>query len=118
MTRIAARTALGLAIAIAFAACQPAATATPAPSPSAAPPTSPLEGVVTKVDSGGLNEVSSFDLRTNDGQTYTISVGQLENAAEFPPGHLREHMATSSLVRVFFTVEGSELVATRLEDAD
>ena len=83
-----------------------------------APPSSPIVGVVTDVESGGLNEVSSFDLRTDDGTSYTFEIGDLENAAEFPPGHLREHMATSSPVRVFFEVDGDRLLVTRLEDAD
>ena len=101
-----------LALAILLVACQSVGD------PTAAPPTSPLEGVVTNVVSGGLNEVSRFDLRTADGQTYELTVGRLENAAEFPPGHLREHMATSSPVRVFFEVAGAELVVNRIEDAE
>ena len=75
-----------------------------------------LVGVITKVDSSGLNEVSSFDLRTADGTVYTFKIGDLENPTEFPPGHLREHMATSSPVRVFFEVIGDRIFVTRLED--
>lgn len=88
------------------------------PRTSVPPPASPVEGVITKVDSTGLNEVASFDLRTANGMTYTFEIGDLENPVEFPPGHLREHMATSSLVRVFFEVDGGRLLVTRLEDTD
>lgn len=109
MTRLALLGCIVLAI-CALAGCTPV--------PSVHPLASPVEGVVTKVDSSGLNEVSSFDLRTADGTTYTFKIGDLENPVEFPPGHLREHMATSSAVRVFFEVIGDRLFAIRLEDAD
>ena len=47
----------------------------------------------------------------------TFKIGTLENGAEFPPGHLAEHLATSSPVRVYFRAEGPDLVVYRLEDA-
>ena len=112
------RLALVVLAMMVIAACQPTVSPSPSLAASGAPPTSPIVGVVTNVESGGLNEVSSFDLRTDDGATYTFEIGDLENAAEFPPGHLREHMATSSPVRVFFDVDGATLLVTRLEDAD
>ena len=105
---------MAVVAALALAGCRPTVSA----SPSMAPPTSPIVGVVIDVESSGLNEVSSFVLRTDDGTTYTFEIGDLENAAEFPPGHLREHMATSSPVRVFFDVDGDRLLVTRLEDGD
>ena len=110
---------LALLSVLALASCQLTVSASPsvATSPSS-PPASPIEGVVTSVESGGLNEVASFDLRTADGSTWTFEIGELENAAEFPPGHLREHMATSTPVRVTFEVDGDRLLVTRLEDAD
>ena len=52
----------------------------------------------------------------DDGRIYRFEIGDLENPVEFPPGHLREHMATSSRVRVFFQLEEDQLVVTRLED--
>jgi hypothetical protein len=73
-------------------------------------------GVVTNVLSTGLNEVSSFTLRSADGKTYTFEIGDLEDPTAFPPGHLREHMATSSPVRVFFDIDGDRLLVNRLED--
>ncbi len=108
------RLIVALAAAVALAGCRPTISA----SPPIASPTSPIVGVVIDVESSGLNKVSSFELRTDDGTTYTFEIGALENAAEFPPGHLREHMATSSPVRVFFESEGDRLLVTRLEDAD
>ncbi|MCI0347454.1 MAG: hypothetical protein L0221_18755 [Chloroflexi bacterium] len=103
---------VALFAALALQACQP----TISPSAPIAPPGSPIVGVVTNVVSGGLNEVSSFELRTDEGTTYAFEIGDLENAAEFPPGHLREHMATSSPVRVTFEVNGDRLLVTRLEE--
>ena len=113
------RLSLVVACLLALAACRPTPTTSGSPSASASSgvfPSSPIVGVVISVDTAGLNDVSVFELRTDDGRAYEFVIGDLENATEFPPGHLREHMATSSPVRVFFHVEGVELVATRLED--
>jgi len=78
---------------------------------------SPVEGVLVAIDSGGLNDVRGFDLRTRDGRTLRFKLGQLENPTQFPPGHLAEHLANSSPVRVSFYESGQDLVAYRLEDA-
>lgn len=86
--------------------------------PSEPPPlSSPIVGVVTAVDSAGLGQVKSFVLRLPDASTITFSVGPLENATQFSPSHLAEHIATSEPVRVFFRTENGALVVYRLEDA-
>jgi len=90
--------------------------------PSAAPIASPgldspVEGVVTAIDSAGLGQVSEFTLRLADASFVTFTVGTLEKAAGFPPGHLAEHQATSQQVRVYFRVQDGHPVAYRLEDA-
>jgi len=102
-----------------IAACGAAGSAASpsAPAASGAFPSSPVEGVVTHVESGGLDKVSEFTIRTAGGTLLTFEIGPLENGDEFPPGHLTEHQATSEPVRVSFTVTGDRLVATRLEDA-
>ena len=69
------------------------------------------------VDSVSLTDVRGFAIRTTDGRTVEFRVGQLENAAEFPPGHLGEHQATSIPIRVTYREEAGERVAIRLEDA-
>jgi hypothetical protein len=79
---------------------------------------SSVEGVLVAVDSAGLNDVRGFDLRTTDGRTLRFKLGQLENPTEFPPGHLAEHLANSSPVRVSFYESNRDLVAYRLEDAE
>ncbi len=127
--------ALGLAVSLLLGACaSSAATGRPAaggsagvgPSSSAAPPTSPaatavpsspVVGVVLKVDSAGLDKVSGFTLRTGAGQTVVFSIGILENGAQFPPGHLAEHLATAVPVRAWFRDDGGKLVVYRIEDA-
>ena len=84
------------------------------------PPGSPgstVEGVVIGVMSTGLTEVQGFTIRTAGGETLDFRLGRLENATEFPPGHLTEHQATSAPVRVTFRLEGDERVAYRIEDA-
>ncbi len=79
-------------------------------------PASPVTGILTGIQSSGLTQVTGFSLRTADGRELSFRIGILENGAQFPPGHLAEHLATSSPVRVFFRVDGSDLVVYRLED--
>ena len=74
-------------------------------------------GVVVEVQSEGLVDVRAFSVRTDDGRTLTFRIDALENGAEFPPGHLVEHQATSERVRVFFRRDGEALVAFRIVDA-
>jgi len=82
------------------------------------PPASPIEGVVVAVSSPSFGQVTSFELRLEDGSRLQFRVGTLENVTEFPPSHLAEHQVTSDPVRVSFHVEdGGSLVAYRLEDA-
>lgn len=85
------------------------------------PPTpdvqSPVEGVVTSVDASGLADVRGFVLRTSSGLGFVFVLGTLENATEFSPSHLKEHLATSQPVRVSFRVENGQRVVYRVEDA-
>jgi hypothetical protein len=74
-------------------------------------------GVVIAVDSTSLTDVRGFTIRTPDGRTVAFRLGQLENGAEFPPGHLGEHMATAVPVLVTYRDESGERVVVRLEDA-
>jgi hypothetical protein len=76
-----------------------------------------VEGVIVAVDSSGLAEVRGFTLRRPGGETLEFRLGELENAVEFPPGHLAEHQATAQPVTVVYRVEGTERFAVRLEDA-
>lgn len=102
-----------LLVASPLCACTP-----PRPSTStAALPPSPIVGVVVRVDSAGLGQVRGFDLRLEDGSTVTLTLGPLENAAEFSPSHLTEHQASSEPVRAFYRLETSVPVVYRLEDA-
>ena len=76
-----------------------------------------VEGVVVAVDSTGLTDVQGFMLRVAGGETMAFRLGELENATEFPPGHLAEHQATAAPIRVWYRMEGDERYAVRLEDA-
>ena len=53
-----------------------------------------------------------------DGRELEFAIGTLENGAEFPPGHLAEHQALASPIRVWYRTEDDALVAFRLEDAE
>jgi hypothetical protein len=89
--------------------------------PRTVPPTpditSPVEGVIVSIDSGGLTDVRGFVLRVSGGVAFDFVLGPLENPTVFPPGHLGEHQATSSPVRVYFHLDGGRRVVYRLEDA-
>ena len=74
-------------------------------------------GIVIDVDAAGLTDVRGFTLRTDAGEEVDYRLGSLENGAEFPPGHLVEHVATAEPVLVFYREEGSDRVAFRIEDA-
>ena len=89
----------------------------PPGNPGASVPASPVVGVVVAVESEGLGQVKSFVLRLPDSSTITFTLGPLENAGEFSPSHLTEHMATSEPIRAHFRLENGTPVAYRLEDA-
>lgn len=99
--------------------CGTGAASPLAPTSSAADAvTSPVEGVITKIDSQGLTKVTAFRVRSPGGTETSFTIGVLENGAEFPPGHLAEHMSTSSPIRVYFRDEDGTLVVYRIEDAE
>ena len=75
-------------------------------------------GFVVDVQSTSLTEITSFTLRTKDGDQLVFRVGALDlNSGGFPGTHLREHMITNQPVAVAFDVQGDDRVATRLVDA-
>jgi hypothetical protein len=81
------------------------------------PPRKTETGVVVAVDAASLTDVRGFTIRTPDGRTVVFRVGQLENGAQFPPGHLGEHMATAVPIVVTYQDVNGERLAVRLEDA-
>ena len=87
------------------------------PPPPTGQPESPVAGVVIAVQSAGLDKVSGFTLLTSGGLQLHFTLGRLDNATDFPPGHLAEHQATLNPVLVFFRIEGGKLVVYHLEDA-
>jgi len=83
----------------------------------AQPPRQTETGVVIAVDSESLTNVRGFTVRTPDGRTVEFKLGQLENASQFAPGHLNEHMATAVPVLVTYQDVNGARVVVRLEDA-
>ena len=81
------------------------------------PGTTMVQGVVIGVESAGLTKVRGFTLRADDGRTLRFDLADLENAVEFPPGHLVEHQGLGSKVRVWYRDANGTLQAIRLEDA-
>jgi hypothetical protein len=74
-------------------------------------------GVIVGVDSESLVRVRAITLRTAGGVTEEFAIGDLENAAALPPGHLAEHQATGDPVKVWYQMEGDLKVAIRIDDA-
>jgi hypothetical protein len=79
--------------------------------------TSPVDGIVVKIDTSGLNDFRGFQLRLDSGQVVAFALGRLENATAFPPSHLPEHMAASDRLQVTFADEGGTLVVHRIDHA-
>jgi outer membrane lipoprotein SlyB len=112
--------AVAALVVVAIAGCVPGdASSTHDHAGSAAPgaPTSRVEGVPIDVEAEGFTQVTAFTIRTDDGQQLRFLLGPLENATEFPPTHLAEHLAGSTRIIVYSRPEGSDQVAYRLEDA-
>jgi hypothetical protein len=82
----------------------------------AAPRTSTATGVVVAVDSVSLAEVTGFTIRTAEGRTIEFSLGALQNGAEFPPGHLVEHIASGVPVVVTYRGDAGARTAIRIVD--
>lgn len=95
----------------------PVVSSVPGASASATIPNSPVAGVITSVDAVALDQVHGFTLTSAGGQDLTFVIGKLENGDEFPPGHLKEHMASATPILVYFRQENGALVVYRVEDA-
>jgi len=109
--------ALVFVAAVALTSCSLGGTASPSQPVSPSFPGSPIDGVVVAVDSAGLGNVHGFMLRIPGGATIQLTLGALENAAQFAPGHLAEHEASGTPVRVSFVVSGGVPTVYRIEDA-
>jgi hypothetical protein len=72
---------------------------------------------VVEVQATSLSDVRGFSIRTVDGRTIDFRMGNIENAAQFAPGHLAEHKVSLVPVRVTYVQEADGPVAVRLEDA-
>ena len=74
-------------------------------------------GVVIALDSP-TGQVTSFTLRTMDGQVVPFAIGALEtDGAAFPASHLAVHAATLQPIAVAYRVEGGRNVVYRMVDA-
>jgi hypothetical protein len=84
-----------------------------------APASGNVTGLVTAVDQPSLAKVNSFTLRTDAGEELEFAVGALDMTnGGFNAGHLREHMASSTAIRVEFAVADGRPTAIKLTDAE
>jgi hypothetical protein len=101
-------------VAIFLLGCSPEGGAT-------APPATPLSatGLVVAADGPNVSSVTTFTLRTNDGQTIDFVVGTLDlSDGGLPAPHLREHMAGSTPTTVSYVVRDGQNVAVKFSDAE
>ncbi len=74
-------------------------------------------GIVVAVDAPG-GQVSGFTLRSQQGETITFTIGDLQvDDVAFPAAHLTEHAVTGAPVAVEYRVVDGVNVARRLVDA-
>ena len=104
--------AVALAIAGALSACGSDSGSEAQPGTDA--PES-ITGIVVDIESGGLNEVSRFELKDGD-ETFTILIDE-EVDYGFPLGHLSEHMSGALPVKVDIEERDGDLYAQTIEDA-
>jgi len=108
---------IAIPIAILLWLAVPRATCACTPVSTRELPASPVTGIVVAVDSAGLGQVRGFTVRGDGGYAYVLQLGALENATEFSPSHLTEHMATSQPIRAYYRLENGVPTVYRLEDA-
>jgi len=78
-----------------------------------------VRGVLVDVQSGGLQQLNSFTIRTDDGQEITFTPASNFNQGAthaMTPGHMREHMALADPVTVTYTDQNGKLVALSATD--
>lgn len=110
--RPAAAIAIAVVLMAVVAACGGAATA---PSQSSG---LRAEGLIVDVVATGPLEVSSFTIRTADGQPMSFTIGTLDlTGGGFPGEHLSEHRVAAEPVVVLYRDEGGAHVAYKLLDA-
>ena len=86
--------------------------------PDRPPDAKQVVGVVVQVQSEGLTHVKSFALRIDSDTDMLFVLDQLQNGAKFAPGHLVEHQASSTPLRVWFRTDGGINYALWLEDTE
>ncbi len=75
-------------------------------------------GIVIDIKSTSPADVSGFTLRTSSGEMLVLEIDQGDPpAGDFPPAHLREHMAAAEPVRVVYEPGPDTLLARELFDA-
>ena len=85
------------------------------PTGSNAEPPRELTGVILTIDSEGLGEVNSFELKEGD-ESYRIFIDPDIDYA-FNLGHLNEHLASGQPVHVELDRRGGRLYAQSIADA-
>jgi hypothetical protein len=107
-----ARATLCVIAALLLVACGDQAE--PSSDPTAQAPQE-VTGVIVDIDSAGLGEVRSFELKSGD-ETFEILIDPQVDYG-FNLGHLNEHLAGGQPVRVQIEERDGKLFARRIDDA-
>ena len=73
-------------------------------------------GRIIDVESYSLTVASKITLQSKN--NLIIDYFIQTSLGEFTPGHLRYHMVTGDIVRIFYTVSGNQNVIINIEDYD
>jgi hypothetical protein len=73
-------------------------------------------GLVMSIDSAGVTDVKSFQLRTVNGTVLEFDIVKGVDIG-FPAGHLQEHRAAGEQVQVTYHVDGGRNLVDHLDDA-
>lgn len=101
---------LALVLAGALAACG----GSDSDAPGAAETPGEVTGVITEIESEGLDQVNSFVVKDGD-DVYKILIASDVDYG-FPLGHLNEHRATGDPVHVELETRNGDLYALTIED--
>ena len=74
-------------------------------------------GIVTDIESEGLNKVTSFTLKTEDDETITILIDESITYG-FALGHLEEHRVGAAPVEVVVEESDGDLYAQSIADVE
>ncbi len=72
-----------------------------------------VRGTITEVVARDIGHAESISLRSEDGRQLRF---RIDDAIDWTPGHLREHMTFGQPITVYYRRDGDILLALRVDD--